>query len=36
MEKICLHKYEYDPVRKGFYCVYCGNPMPEKVLEVPF
>jgi hypothetical protein len=35
-ETKCLHRYEYDEEKKAFYCVYCGQPMPPQVLEVPF
>ena len=35
-ETKCLHRYEYDEEKKAFFCVYCGQPMPPQVLEVPF
>jgi hypothetical protein len=35
-ETKCLHHYEYDAEKKAFFCVYCGQPMPPQVLEVPF
>lgn len=35
-EAKCLHHYEYDDVKKAFFCVHCGEKMPEHVIEVHF